>query len=130
MVRLSTGSEVCTPMSPRAALELSPDPERALVEIDVRPAKCEDLASPEAQANRDRPGGAVAFTSRGLEDLPGVRDRQWFDLGFQHPRRRSTKDGVASHAVSVDRVVERRADRPSQMLDDGGGLALTGQRPV
>lgn len=86
-VRCSADSGVRAPMSPRATLKLSLDLEGALIEIDVRPAKCEDLASPEAQADRDRPRGPVTLSARGLEDPPGVRDGEWFDLRFQHPRR-------------------------------------------
>jgi hypothetical protein len=52
----------------------------AAVEVHGRPLQTQCLALAQAEGERDRPAGRVAFPDCGREDPTGLLGRQWVDL--------------------------------------------------
>ena len=97
---VTAGLRVIAAVTPGQALELPPDGDRALVEVNVLPPQAErfSLAQPKGQGHA--PAGAVAAVGGERDDLLGFFQGQRLDFGLARRRwvneRGNVPGGVAA----------------------------------
>jgi hypothetical protein len=102
---------------PVAAFELAAHGQATGVEVDVVPHEAEDLAAAQAEGDREHERGAVGLVGSCYEKLPGLVDRERFNVGRVVAGRVGEGDRVAEQASASDGVVEGLVQGATHVVD-------------
>ncbi len=94
------------------------------VQVDVLPHQPERLALPQAEGEGDDPAGAVAEFRRLQQEALNLLDGVWLDLLFVQARSLGDLSDVLGDVPAPDRLAQRNADGPVNVVGGSCGAAV------